>query len=476
MPKKPDEPQPRPTFSDEDIRKAREWFQKGQDMAGKKNYDYAVECYLRGLDYWPDAVEEGHKPCHAAALFRGPKKVGFGESMKLKSARDPKQGMLLAEALLCKDVRNPTYMEALFRHAAKARFDLTAMWIGEMLNDAAVREEKPSFARFQLLREIYERLGDLNTDSDIKLAIAALDRAVEALSKMRALRPMDTSISMELRDVAGKVTILKGRYSSAESFKDSVRDTEVQKELHDRDRLVQADERLDELIANARAAHQADPQDRKAIMDLVDLLCRREDEGEEKGAIDLLIKAYEESNKTEYSYRLRAEDIRIRQLRRKQRELEAAGDQAALEEHRKKQLKFELGVYRNRIRQYPTDMRLRFHYGKLLFKAGMYDEAIPVLQEARNDPKHRHDCSLYIGRCFYKKGLQSEAVNTLKEAIAAHEIADDATGKELHYWLGRCYEADGQVPDALKIYGQLIQWDYNYQDVRKRIEGLKAKP
>jgi hypothetical protein len=47
-------------------------------------------------------------------------------------------------------------MEAMFRHAAKARFDLTAMWIGEKFCEAAMKEAKPNPAHFQLLREIYE--------------------------------------------------------------------------------------------------------------------------------------------------------------------------------------------------------------------------------------------------------------------------------------------------------------------------------
>jgi tetratricopeptide (TPR) repeat protein len=473
MSKKPDEIAPKPTFSDEDIRKAREWFSRGQDMAGKKNYDYAVECYLQGLGFWPDAVEEGHKPCHAAALFRGPRKVGFTDSMKVKSARDPKTAMLLAEAMLCKMARDVNYMEAVFRHAAKARFEATVLWIGEMLNDAAMREEKTNIARFELLTDIYEQLGDANTDSDPKLAITFLDRAVESLSKMRALKPQEMSLSMHLRDVAGKLTILKGKYSSANSFQDSIKDTEAQKEIHDHDRLVQSDERLDGLIANARAACEAEPGDRKSIMDLVELLCRREGEREEKEAISILVRAFKESN--EYSFRMRAEDIRIRQLNRKRRELESAGDKAAIEKHKKEQLKFELDVFKSRIRHYPTDMRLRYRYGELLFKAGLYDEAIPTLQEARNDPKYRHQCSLYIGRCFYKKTYHSQAADVFKEAIANYEIPDDATGKELHYWLGRTYEADGQIPDALKTYGQLIQWDYNYRDVRKRIDELKSR-
>ncbi|MEP0841851.1 MAG: hypothetical protein HRF43_03975 [Phycisphaerae bacterium] len=470
MAKKTDQP-PKPTFSDDDIRKAREWFARGQDMAAKKNYDYAIECYLTGLEFWPEAVEEGHKPCYAAALFRGPRKVGFTEKMKL-NARDPKQAMLAAEALLTKEARNPQWMEGVFKNAAKGGFYATAMWIGELLNDAAVKEPKPNPARFQLLREVYEQIGDTSPEAPA-LAIAALERAVDALSKLKALKPQDMSISNDLRDVAGKLTILKGRYSSAEDFRDSIKDTAAQREIHDKERLVQADERMEELIAAAQAAYEAEPRERKRVMDLVDLLCRRENEADENKAIGVLLKAYKESN--EYSYRQRAEDIRIRQYRRRQRRLEAAGDAAALEQHKAERLKFELGVYKSRIRHYPTDMSLRFKYGELLFEAGQYDEAIPVLQEARNDPKSRIPCSLYIARCFYEKGYHSQAIDTLKEAIANYETPDDATGKKLHYWLARAYEADGQDLDALKTYGQLIQWDYNYEDVRKRIDDLKAR-
>lgn len=481
MAKKPEEPQAKPTFSDEDLRKAREWFARGQDMASKKNFDYAVECYLQGLGFWPDAVEEGHKPCYAAALFRGPKKVGFTDQMKFPtSGKDPKQAMLNAEQLLSRQPRNIGYMEALFKNAARGRFDATTMWIGEMLADAAVREEKTNPARFVTLRQVYEGLGDAAQDSEPVLAITAYDRAVDALSKLRALKPQDMEISTDLRDVAGKLTILKGKYSSAESFRDSVRDTEAQKELHDRDRLVQADSRLEELIANAQMHYAAHPTDRKGIFELVELLCRRDNEQEEKKAINILVKAFKESN--EYSYKLRAEDIRIRQLKRLERQIEAKGDREAIQHHRRDQLKFELNVFKDRTRHYPTDMRIRYRYGEMLFKAGKYDpakydEAIPVLQEARSDPKVRFNCSLYIGRCFYEKGYYSQAVDTFREAIASYETPDDALGKELHYWLGRAYQDDKQVPEALKTFGQLIQWDYNYRngDVRKRIDDLKKQ-
>lgn len=464
----------RPTFGPGEIAKARECFRKAQDLASKKNYDYAIEWYINGLEYWPEAVEEGHNPCRAAALFRGPKKVGFVDSMKYKtSGKDYKACMLNAERLLSMDPRNISYMEALFKNAAAGRFDNSAMWIGEILADALVREAKPSPSRFICLRETYEMLGDLNVQSDPKLAIAALDRAVDALSKLRALKPNDGEIATALRDVAGKLTIVRGRYSSAESFTDSIVDKESQRDLQDKDRLVQADERLDVLIAQARERYEADPANGNRINELADLLCRRELDDEENQAIRILSRAYDQTG--EYRYRLRSHDIYMKQLRRKTRQLREARDPQA-HAARVKQLKTELAVFKERVDKYPTDLGFRFEYGRRLFETQRYDDAIPVLQEARNEPKTRFRCSLFIGRCFFEKGFFKQAANVFRDAIGAYEIPDDELGKELHYWLGRALQGDGNVPEALKTYGQLIEWDYNYRkgDVRKRIEDLQG--
>jgi TolA-binding protein len=458
-----------------DKSKAQECFRRAQDLVNAKNYDYAIELYISGLEYWPEAVDEGHKPCRAAALFRGKVKVGFGDSMKYKtSGKDAKKAMLNAEMLLAKEPQNLAHMEAMFKNAEKAGFAATTMWIGEIYAETAVREPKVNPARFQLLREVYERLADRVKETDPVMAIAAMDRVVDALTKRRNLDPTNASISNDLRDMAGKLTILKGNYSNAESFKDSVDDSEGQKASYDKDRLVQSDERLDELIAAAQARFDANPKEQRAINELADLLCRREQEADENRAVAVLRKAHKEND--DYRYLSRACDIRIKQKRRAVRAARETGDAEKVKQAEKRARDFELEVFKDRIKNYPTDMRYRFEYGRRLFEDGQFDEAIPFLQEARADRKVRFQCSLYVGRCFHRKNYFTQAIDTFREAISGYESPEDDLGKELHYWLGRSYEADKRTDDALKIYGQLIQWDYNYRkgDVRKRIDGLRA--
>ena len=63
----------------------------------------------------------------------------------------------------------------------------------------------------------------------------------------------------------------------------------------------------------------------------------------------------------------------------------------------------------------------------------------------------------------------------LGKAVEAYELAEDEHAKSLRYWLGRSQEADGDAAAALASYGQLLQMDYNYRDVRARMDDLKRK-
>jgi hypothetical protein len=47
---------------------------------------------------------------------------------------------------------------------------------------------------------------------------------------------------------------------------------------------------------------------------------------------------------------------------------------------------------------------------------------------------------------------------------------------DLNYWLARGLEAAGDALEAKKVYGDLIQSDYNYRDARHRLEKLTDTP
>lgn len=453
--------------------KARKWFARARQLADTRSYDYAIKCFIDGLALWPEAVEEAHVPLRGTATARfqtGGKKPGMMDSVKFSMThKDPLKAMLNAEWLLAHEPTNVNYMEALFKNANRGRFDDTLMWIGAVYREAAETEKKPVPKRFALMKEVYEGLGDRSqARGEPKLALEAYERALEALTVQKRLEPKNAELPNVIRDLSTKLTILKGNYSESESFKGSLADGERQTQFRDRERMVQPGDRFESLRQAAEAEWQANPNVPAKLINLVELLCKTEDHRHELQAIELLDAEYAKGQ--DYRFKLRADDIRIRQLHRAEREARASGDLEALKQAKRRSLSFEIPVFKERVDHYPTDMRLKFEYGIRLFNAQRFDEAIPLFQAARADPKSKTRCILYIGRAFFLKRLFSQAVTVLREGVAACEVPDSELAKEMTYWLARALEESGEETEAQQAYGKLLQIDYNYRDVRDRIE------
>jgi tetratricopeptide (TPR) repeat protein len=461
--------------SEEDKAKAKRFFVRAGQLFESKSWDFAIKCYVEGLGYWPEAVEEGHQLLRLAACernVRGGKKPGFGETMKHSmTGRDAKKAMLNATWLLAHDPFNISYMEGILKNAHKLRCEEVVMWIGPIYGNAIEGEKKLNPKRFALLREIYEETGDRATDrGEAPFAGECYERAAAALRVQTQVDPKDLSLVNELRDLSTKLTILKGKYDTEGGFQDSVRDADEQKHLQDQERMIQTDTDLLGLIKRAEKDLADNPDNAGKVDVLVDLLCKRDDPEQERRAISLLVEKYNTYH--DYRFKVRAEDVRIKQLKRAYREARAANDAELAKKKRSDLLTFELRAFRDRIKQYPTDNRLKFEYASRLFQIKKFDDAIPSFQAARADPKVRTRCDLALGRCFYEKGFHAQAIGTLSKAVENYEFSDDSVGKDLRYWLARSLEADGKIDEAQDVYGQVLQLDYNYRDVRDRLERL----
>ncbi len=473
------------TVTEQDKEKARKWFERARVVADTRNYDYAIECYIGGLEIWPEALEEGHMPLRAVGLARKQAKgkpAGFAQSLKRStSGKDPLRNMLNAEFLLAMDPFNINHMEAMFINAGKAGFHGVANWIGDTYFDATLNEKKIGPTRLVKVRDIFEKMGDeMEQEGHAAEAVAAYEKALRAVDILTKMKPENAEYMKSRAHLSGKLTISKGKYDQeGQNFRDSLLDKDKQADLHDKDRAVQSEDRLSQLIDSARQdflAHQDVPS---KLTVLVDLLMKRERDEDDAEAIKLLMAYYEQTGN--YRFKLRADEIKKRQFRRKARQLQqklkadpdnqellAAGKQLKAD-----LIQFEIETGKERVTNYPTDHRMRFQYAQSLFSAGLFDEAIPEFQAARADPKNRKAANLFIGRCFYEKQHHGPAVDVLKQLLANHESTGDDISKEASYWLGRAYEGSGKVDEALEVYNQIIQWDYNFRDVRNRIDELR---
>jgi tetratricopeptide (TPR) repeat protein len=119
-------------------------------------------------------------------------------------------------------------------------------------------------------------------------------------------------------------------------------------------------------------------------------------------------------------------------------------------------------------------MSYKFHAAQRLFQLNRFDEAIPIFQQARQDPKYRGDAVIALGRAFLESGFIDEAIDTLHDAIESYALKGDAKSKDMYYWYGRSLELKGDLPAAIKSFSQVFMWDANFRDVQARIRRLRS--
>lgn len=476
-----------PEIPEEGRKIAKKFFQHAATVADTRNYDYAIELFIQGLAKDPEAVDAGHKPLRDAGLKRlmlGGKKVGFLESLKRGSAtkKDPTAAFLNAEYLLAKDPLNAAHAETLVKNLDAAECPEALEWALGVLLELACGDKKSTAARFLAITEFYEKLGDYYEKLDqTDRAIHCFEAGVNTLEAGTKAKDADTlDLMSKQRNLAGKLTILRGKYERAEGFRESIRDVAAQKELQDKTRVYKSEELLEQTIDRARRELQENPDVAGKINIFADALLQRATPQDEAEAIDVLQGAFDRTR--QYAFKLRADDIRIRQMARAVKELKDQAEQdpnpelkARLETEQKRLEEFEIAAYSERVKEYPTDARIKFELGRRLHKARRFDDAIPVFQEAQIDPKHTVRAKYFIGTCFFHKGWYQQAIDVLTEAAANYEITGDNFSKDLHYILGRTYESADRKDLALKTYSKLIQWDFNYRDVRNRIDKLQKE-
>ena len=243
----------------------------------------------------------------------------------------------------------------------------------------------------------------------------------------------------------------------------------MQKALIQKDSLVQSREFLDSEVVRTQKEYEAATTVAGKIDAFVNALLKFEEEAYENQAVDVLTKAYADTSA--YRYKLRQDDIRIRQKRRRLAQLRQEGKKEEAQQFSQELLTFEIKVFEDRAANYPTDLTIKFELGSRQLLAGKLDEAIPNLQQAQREPKRRLTAMNLLGKAFAAKSWHRDAVQTFEKALQFDPSEDRA--KELRYNLGRSHEAMGDTPKALDQYSHVAQMDYNYRDVRQRIEALR---
>ncbi len=445
----------------DEIGKGKPFFDRADQVAETGNWDFAIEMLLLGVAKEPENIPRGHQRLREVGLQRKMSKgkaAGMMDKMKHKPSKDPMESMLNAEWLMARDPADPSNWKHIMLAAKDGGWKEVVAWAGNALYDINRMSAKPS-------KEIYLFLRDAYIQAEI------YTEAVKACQAAIALAPNDPQLQDVLRDLSARETIQKGKYDQGGSFTDSVKDLKGQLETVKREGISQNQQFLIEQAEKAKALYLAEPTVRGKIMAYVDALSRLDDDSYENEAIDVLAKAFKDLGT--YSYKMRMGDLKIRQRKRLRDKLKAAGDKEKATKVAKELLAFELTEYTERAANYPTDLSIKYELGLRQFQAGQHDEAIATLQQARRDPKHMLGAKTALGSAFFKKGWYNEAAETFQDALSGD--VPEKRRVELLYDLGLCHEAQGHVEEAIAKYSDVAQIDFNYRDVRERIEKLRKK-
>lgn len=457
-----------------DPKKARRFFEHAKTVADSGNYDYSVECYINGLRHSPDSLQY-HEALQEVSIRRkvkGGKPAGKLEEMKLKGSKGLEK-MLKYEFLWAKDPENAKHALLVMETAHSLELDEVAHWMGQHVLMANRGAKKPDKQIFLKLRDLYEKLGDL-------------DMAVEACQLALKMDSQNMELVRQLRDLQTEQSMKRANYDSEKGFLDSVKDIDKQQELANEDAIAKTSGQKQSVLDLAKQGYESDPKDIDAIIKYARALESMETMEYENKACEVLKAGFEVTG--QFRLKIQMGNIRMKQFKRKLRELKDKvnadpQNEAAIEkfnEVRAKQVQFELNEFTERAKAYPTDMSYKYELGRRQFLVEDYDNAISSFQEAQTDPKHRAQALYYLGASFARREWYDEAVDTFKRGIENHDISDDMLGLNLRYELVLALEKLAArdrnlevAEEAAKRASGIAMSDINYKDIRDRVDVIR---
>ena len=350
-----------------------------------------------------------------------------------------------------------------------------------LLKEAALAADHPEIAIFALETLLENEPKDIKVLHELGRLYYKLDqadKAVEVYNRICEIDPLDLEAVKLGKDASARASIKKGGWVEAESYRDLIKDKAVAVSLEQESKMQLSLENLEQQIDEVFARHEADPQN----VDLAKRLGLLHDQKDDlEGAIAWYQYAVALTNKTDPGLVRKVADLRMRQLEQQIREEERyltthnSSDptfterKARLENARQQRAEILIDDARKRVDRNPTDLQVRYELGERLAEAGLYRDALPQLQRARQNPNARLKAMNLLGRCYRELGMLDLAARQLEDA-AQEMLVMDSVKKESLYDLGLVYEQMGDSARYLEAMKKIYEADYGYRDVAARVE------
>ncbi len=439
----------------------------------KKNPAYAIDLCRNILSHNPGCVDV-RKLLHEAYRHKASgTKSGFGKLLKSvtrtpfaikggsQAKKDPLGALQTADKMIGDDPTGGAGYKLLGEAATTLKFHGTAI------------------LAYEDLRKVEE--DDLNSNLALAQAYLDADRPKEALALADAIgreHPGNEPAAEIIRKGSVAITMQKGKYDTADSFRESLADESTSIELEQAARTVNDAETQASIIEKTLVAIENAPDDINLYRKLIDTYKAKGDYGL---AADWVDKARATPNgRGDNALERLGTELREREkselLAKKEAELEktpSATLQAEIEGIKAELTSLRLANARQMVERYPNDFMARFKLGELLLQSGDYDGAISEFQLSQRNPQVRVKSVLLTGRAMLNKGMADLAVAQLETAKSETAVMNDLK-KEILYELASAHEAAGNQTAAIEEYKTIYQADIGFRDVSDKINAFYA--
>ena len=353
--------------------------------------------------------------------------------------------------------------------------------LNQLLKDAALAAKLPEIAAFALETIVDASPKDTKAMHELAkhyMQHAAPDKAAQIYQRILAIAPNDLAAVKGAKDAAAANSMKTGGWDKEETtYRDLIKDKDQAVALEQQSRVVRSEEMIDNLLAELHAKAEAEPGIVDTARRIAELYEQKEDW---ENAANWFSYAASLSNNSDMALVRKASDIQLRQfdIAIEAREQFIAANPGSTESEgyatelgtlKQQRAEIALEAARIRVEQNPTDLQLRFELGEILADLGNWQEAIPELQKARQNPNVRMRAMSLLGQCFTARGMLDLAAKTLSDAVAELMVMD-AVKKDAIYNLGLVYEKMGNAEKSVDCMKQIYEVDYGYRDVAQRVE------
>ncbi len=286
--------------------------------------------------------------------------------------------------------------------------------------------------------------------------------------------PKDMAAIKGEKDSAARQSIKRGNWEMG--FQDAKKDSGEAGRLEMLNRQGMTREQMEDFLGQLSADYEKDPTNLTTVKLLAELLEKMENFEHALGFWNYALTL----NPADVAMQRRIEllndkvqDLKIVAL---ETEIETYADAPDIDDRRAqlaeiKQQRGQKAVQeaKQRVERNPTDKAYRFDLGQAYFNAGMFGEAIPELQQARQNPNLRTKALYMLGLCFASKNMNDLAIGALSDASKELAVMDN-TKKDILYDLAMVYEKLSRRDEYLEALKEIYNNDYGFKDVAKRVE------